>query len=300
MPRYGGYNQGGYGQIDSFDQQNPYDQRPNEGNSGYGYVEMGSFNRPPQASFGAPQGGMGGNSLLNDVQDIDRTIESLEEDLQELNRLHQRRLNDTNTDLRQGGQSVDIKAQDIMTAYRGLVDRMKRIKSNPESGSTRNAPQVGRADRRLKAMINKYQTQERDMRKELQQQTARQYKIVRPEATEEEIQAVVEEPSGPIFSQALMQSDRRGQAQRTLGAVQQRHAEIQKIERQMIELAQLFQDLDAVVMQQDEMVVQIEQKGEEVHENIVKGNTELDTGIIKARGARRKKWWCLLICSASP
>jgi len=60
-----------------------------------------------------------------------------------------------------------------------------------------------------------------------------------------------------------------------------------------MELAQLFNDLEALVVQQEPAVAQIEQKGEEVNENVGKGNTELDGAIVKARAARRKKWICL-------
>ena len=63
----------------------------------------------------------------------------------------------------------------------------------------------------------------------------------------------------------------------------------------MIELAQLFQDMEALVVQQEPAVTQIEQKGEEVTENVGKANVEMDGAIAKARSRNRKKWWCLLI-----
>jgi syntaxin 1B/2/3 len=64
----------------------------------------------------------------------------------------------------------------------------------------------------------------------------------------------------------------------------------------MVELAQLFQDLDTVVQQQEPLVANIEQKGEEVRDNMTKGNEEIGTAIVSARARNRKKWWCLLIC----
>jgi syntaxin 1B/2/3 len=64
----------------------------------------------------------------------------------------------------------------------------------------------------------------------------------------------------------------------------------------MVELAQLFQDLDQIVMQQEPLVTNIEQKGEEIHDNVVQANTEIGGAIEKARSRNRKKWWCLLIC----
>ena len=75
-----------------------------------------------------------------------------------------------------------------------------------------------------------------------------------------------------------------------------RHEEIQKIERDFVELAQMFEDLDALVVQQDASTQQIEQAGEEVNANVVKANEEIKGAIEKARSRNRKKWWCLLIC----
>lgn len=92
-----------------------------------------------------------------------------------------------------------------------------------------------------------------------------------------------------------MSSDRRGQAQSALGAVRARHDAIQNIEKTMIELAQLFQDLDAIVVQQDPAVQVIEDRAGEAHGNVVKANEEIAQANNKARSRRRKKWWCLLI-----
>jgi DNA repair exonuclease SbcCD ATPase subunit len=185
-----------------------------------------------------------------------------------------------------------------MTKYRGLVSRVKNIKQQPESGNPRNAPQVGKVDRRLKTAINQYQQVEREFRKASQDQMARQYRIVRPDASDAEVREAVEDPNNQqIFSSALIQSDRRGEAQTVARNVSQRHEDIQKIERQMIELAQLFQDLEALVVQQEPAVTQIEQRGEEVTEHVAKANTELEGAVVKARAARRKKWICLGIVS---
>jgi len=63
----------------------------------------------------------------------------------------------------------------------------------------------------------------------------------------------------------------------------------------MIELAQLFQDMEALVVQQEDSVAVIEQKGEEVQENLDKGTEQIGVAIKSARARNRKKWWCLLI-----
>jgi syntaxin 1B/2/3 len=100
----------------------------------------------------------------------------------------------------------------------------------------------------------------------------------------------------PLTMMQLMSSGRSANSQSTLRNVKERHEAIQQIARQMEELTQLFTDLDQIVMQQEPLVMNIEAKGEEIHENVVQANTEIGGAIEKARSARRKKWWCLLIC----
>jgi syntaxin 1B/2/3 len=93
-----------------------------------------------------------------------------------------------------------------------------------------------------------------------------------------------------------MNSNRMGQATTALGAVRQRHNDIQNIEKTMMELGQLFEDLDRIVMEHEPLIQNIEQKGEEVQNNIEAGVGELDKGVKSARAARKKKWICFWIC----
>ena len=51
--------------------------------------------------------------------------------------------------------------------------------------------------------------------------------------------------------------------------------------------------MNALVVQQEPVVEQINQQSEVVQENVSHGNVQLDGAIKKARAARRKKWICL-------
>lgn len=61
----------------------------------------------------------------------------------------------------------------------------------------------------------------------------------------------------------------------------------------MIELAQLFQDVEAAVVQQEPAVEEIETKAGIINDNVGKANTQIDGAIEKARSRNRKKWICL-------
>jgi syntaxin 1B/2/3 len=238
------------------------------------------------------------NAILNECRDIDRGIDTVEQNLEQLRMIQQRTLDDADSSgSSAASRQLDSLSADTMSLYRELTERVRTVKSNPEAKSPKNNPHVTRIDRRLKAAITQYQQVESQFRKRTQDQMARQYRIVRPDASEQEIQAAVEDTTGgQVFSQAMMQSDRQGRARAALSAVQDRHQALIKIEQQMVELAQLFQDMDTLVVQQEAAVTQIEQKGEEVVENLDKGNEEIGVAVNTARKTRKKKWICLGIC----
>ena len=67
----------------------------------------------------------------------------------------------------------------------------------------------------------------------------------------------------------------------------------------MVELAQLFQDMEATVVEQEHPIQDIEGKTDETVTNLDQGNKHLDGAVVKARSARRKKWICFWIVGES-
>lgn len=257
----------------------------------------------PLSQNGASFAASDPNAILNECREIGQGIDAIDGNLNQLRMLQDRSLNETDSSSSGTSRELDNLSADTMSMYRELTDRVRKMKSSPDAKTPKNAPQVGRIDRRLKEAIQQYQQVEAAFRKKMQSQMERQYRIVRPDADEGEVRAAVEDMSAggqQVFQQAMMQSNRQGQARAVLNAVQDRHRELQKIEQQMIELAQLFQDMDTLIIQQEEAVVQIEQKGEEVVENLDKGNQEIEVAVETARKTRRKKWYCVGISGTNP
>ena len=94
-----------------------------------------------------------------------------------------------------------------------------------------------------------------------------------PEATEEEVQqAISESDNNQIFAEAVMNSNRRGQAEAALNEVQTRHRDIQQISRTMNELAELFEDMQQLVAEQEPIVATIENKAQEAQQDIEGGD----------------------------
>ncbi|QPG95916.1 hypothetical protein C2857_002512 [Epichloe festucae Fl1] len=300
--------------------QNPYDQRDNApggygrqqqsaygGSKGSGYSQDNSYGGSnvemaplgQNAGYGGNAGG-GTRNILDECSGIDNGINEVEHNLEKLRMLQQRSLDDADSSSASAvNRQLDSLSTDTMALYRGLTERVRALKSKPPQQIAQYRGQVERIDRRLKSAIQQYQQIESQFRKRTQDQMKRQYRIVRPDASEEEVRAVVDDTNNnQVFAQALMQSDRQQNARAALSAVQDRHAALLKIEQQMVELSQLFQDMDTLVVQQEAAVMQIEQKGEEVVDNLDKGNEEIGVAVNTARKTRKKKWICLGICVA--
>jgi syntaxin 1B/2/3 len=235
------------------------------------------------------------HDVLSDCRAIGLAIDDLDSRMDTL-REHQRQF-------LFGDRNVDVNglSKQILNDYRGLAERIKRINDLPESQELKNRSQVGMLNRRIRKAIYSYQQSESEFRKDVREEQRRQYLIVRPD-TKQEIQEIQEATRGDmdvkIFQQALLTSDRRDQAQNTLSNVRQRHDDLQQIEMTMLELQQLFDDLDEMMVQQEPMVQTVEQKAVDTHENLEMGNVQLDRAITSARVARRKKWICLGVCVA--
>ena len=153
------------------------------------------------------------NSILNECRDIDRGIDTIERNLERLRFLQQRSIDDTDASQNTAtNRELDSLSSETMTLYRNFTQRIKIIKGLRESGDPRNKPQVGKVDRKLKKAINEYQQAETDFRHKLSAQMERQYRIVRPDASEAEVREAIEDTSNnQVFSQAVsIYSDDRG------------------------------------------------------------------------------------------
>jgi len=222
-PAYGGRQQQEQqqGAYDGYD--NRYGQGQAAGGGGYGKlkqkhtrrvktnirlvggndVEMTPMNGDSNA-FGVPAS-RDPNAILNECRDIDKGVDSIQRNLERLRFLQQRAIDDP--DASQGtatNRELDSLSSDTMTLYRSFAARIKSIKQQKESGDPRNKPQVGMVDRKLKSAINEYQQVDRDFRHKLSAQMERQYRIVRPDASDHEVQEAIQDTSNnQVFSQAV-------------------------------------------------------------------------------------------------
>jgi syntaxin 1B/2/3 len=92
-----------------------------------------------------------------------------------------------------------------------------------------------------------------------------------------------------------LKSNRTAAASSALIAVRDRHNDIQKIEKTLIEINQLFQDLSQSVTIQEPMVHDVENQVEQTYHNTQGATKKLGTAADSARRARRLRWICFWV-----
>lgn len=237
-------------------------------------------------------------SFFDEVDSLKRLLLQYEDQIERIEGLQKRTLSES----RQSElETLERQVQAVENETRGLAnslrDRIKTLESESMSDYTKHA-QAENLKRQFMTLIQKFQNTEAAFRQRYQEVAERQYRIVAPDATDEEVRMALEDGQGEVFSQALMQSNRRGEARAALTEVQTRHREIQRIEATMTELAQLFHDMEIMVAEQEQQIAEVEQNVYHAEQDIERGVDNQYQAIKKARNARRMKWACFGIILA--
>jgi syntaxin 1B/2/3 len=307
---YGG-QQGGYGQSDRY---NAQQQQPAGGyGGGAGYGQSTQQPTTQQSSYGQGPTVLKNPEFLTRVEAVRKDIDTLTSNISSIASLHQRAISATDSSSSAALESLVASTQVLNTHIKDQIKFLETDAARSGGNATKDS-QVRNLKNQFKTRLEQYQQEEVLYKKRYQEQIARQYRIVNPAASEEEVREAVQADWGDegvfqtavcfifsiiIFIQFLifyeqLKSNRTGHATSVLGSVRARHNDIQRIEKTLIELHQLFQDLAEQVEIQDTMVQQTEQQTDNVKTDTEAANVQLTKGIASARRARKLKW-CLFI-----
>jgi len=239
------------------------------------------------------------SAFYSEISSLQDSIRAFNDNVTRIGDLHSRSLNNMNESAAQRNASqLDELVEDTGALSASLKRRIKALER--QGGSGRDGQirkqQTALVKSKFVEAIQNYQTVEQQYRTKYKQRMERQFKIVKPDATPEEVRAIVDdEQGGQIFSQALMNSNRYGESRAAYREVQERHEDIKRIEQTLANLAQLFNDMSVLVEQQDETITAIEAQAETVQKDTEAGLGYTEKAVISARAARKKRWICFFI-----
>ncbi|EPT06095.1 hypothetical protein FOMPIDRAFT_41504 [Fomitopsis schrenkii] len=236
------------------------------------------------------------STFYAEISSIQDDLRTFNDNVARISDLHSRSLDNTDDAAAQRvAQQLDDLVQDTSALSATLKRRIKALERSPGAGRDGQIrrQQTGLVKQKFVEAIQNYQSVEQQYRQKYKQRLERQFKIVKPDASPEEVRAVVnDDQGGQIFSQALMNSNRYGQAQSAYREVQERHEDIRRIEKTLTELAQLFNDMSVLVEQQEEQINVIETTAAAVEKDTELGLNYTEKAVDSARAARKKRWIC--------
>ncbi|KAF9365719.1 Plasma membrane t-SNARE, secretory vesicle fusion [Mortierella sp. NVP85] len=241
-------------------------------------------------------------AFLKKVDLIQKDIAQIESKVRGIGELHAQSVDGVTTEARAKAHTKELdeatkSMRDLLNATKNQIKDIERanlrLANSPDIQIRRT--QAASLKERFMKVLQQYQVMESGARKNHRDRMERQYKIVRPDASQQEIDQAMETGNQQIFAQSVLQSTRYGDANRVLDEVKNRHEDIKKIEKTILELHQLFIDMETLVTEQAEVLNTIETNVEQTEVHLETGNKEVDVAIVNARSARKKKWICLLI-----
>jgi len=239
------------------------------------------------------------SAFYAEISSLQDAIRQFNDNVARIGDLHSRSLNNMDdAATQQNASQLEEFVEDTSAMSANLKKRIKDLER--QGGQGRDGQirkqQTALVKSKFVEAIQHYQTVEQQYRTKYKQRMERQFKIVKPDASPEEVRAVVnDEQSGQIFSQALLNSNRFGESRAAYREVQERHEDIKRIERTLAELAQLFNDMSVLVEQQDETINTIETQADTVVKDTEAGLKHTDQAVVSARAARKKRWICFFI-----
>jgi len=267
-----------------------------------GYQRLSKKDLESGNSKGAAQGSQRDlSAYLQDVDVIQRKIQEVNNLIDRLESLYLQARELSGEEWEESKRRAETLASQIQDASSVVRNKLKALdlecKHFPVDSSERTQRRNQWSlltDKFMKTLQRNLQVQDVG-RKDMKTKVERQFRIVNPNATEEDIQTIMDGERGNIFTTQLLNSERSVQAQSVLREVKDRQAELQRIEKSAAELAALFQDMQTLVEHQNEVikeVVVVTGETADVTKETVKVLTEtVDT----AKSAQSKKRILLLI-----
>ena len=112
-------------------------------------------------------------------------------------------------------------------------------------------------------------------------------------ADDETIENIIETGNSETFLQKAIQEQGRGQVMETIREIQERHDAVKEIERNLLELNQIFMDMATLVEAQGEQLNDIEQQVNKATSFVERGTHQLR--IAKNRQRNTRKCVCIAI-----
>jgi len=142
-----------------------------------------------------------------------------------------------------------------------------------------------------------YQQAQQKYKTDIKNKVKRQVQVVKPDATDEEIDEVMKSEGGrdALYKQSILAGGVNDQVKTTYAKVAGKYQDVLTLEQSVAELHQMFLDFALLTEQQGELLDQIEFNVVQATDYVEEANIETHTAIEYQKSIRKKQCWIIII-----
>ncbi|GAB4826631.1 hypothetical protein Ancab_033526 [Ancistrocladus abbreviatus] len=258
-------------------------------------------------------GGASGTEALN-LDKFFEDVENVKQEMKEVEKLR-RRLQESNEEskivhnaktMKQLRARMDADVVQVLKKAKVIKGKLEALERS--NASSRNVPGCGPGSscdrtrtsvvsglgKKLKDMMDDFQSLRAKMQAEYKETVERRYFTITGEkADETTIENLIASGESENFLQKAIQEQGRGQIMDTISEIQERHDAVKEIEKNLIELHQVFLDMAALVEAQGQQLNNIESHVAHASSFVRRGTEQLQDAREYQKGSR--KWTCIAL-----
>jgi len=242
------------------------------------------------------------------IEDLKKRLEKINRAIGDIDHNHRLVLNAINVEeATRLGRVIDELVRRTNNEAQYIRRTLKELTAETEElGESRAASpsdlrirlnQERRWAKKFMAAMSKFQVMQQTYQNKYRAQLERQYLIVKPQSTREELDRLTHSTDATqLLNMQIFSMANRAQAQRQLDEMRERHHDIVAIEESLRQLHQMFVDMAIIVENQGEIIDKVEEHVSGTVEYTEHAAQEMRQAVVKQRGIQKKKWILIIVC----
>ncbi|TYI78960.1 hypothetical protein E1A91_D06G250600v1 [Gossypium mustelinum] len=242
-------------------------------------------------------------NVKEDMKGVEKLYKALQEANEECKTVHNAKT------MKQLRSRMDSDVEQVLKRVKVIKGKLEALEKS--NATSRNVPGCGpgsSSDRtrtsvvsglgkKLKVMMDEFQSLRARMQSEYKETVERRYFTITGEKPDEDtIENLISSGESESFLQRAIQEQGRGRIMDTISEIQERHDAVKEIEKNLIELHQIFLDMAALVEAQGQQLNDIESHVAHASSFVRRGTEQLEEAREHQKASR--KWTCIAIIAA--
>jgi t-SNARE complex subunit (syntaxin) len=241
---------------------------------------------------------------INEIKEANKRVKTFTE---EIEKLHKAALSTADSqesaDLSSKIEALMAKVSQMSNKTRRTLQEMNSItkelmqKYPKSSGNLRMRESNHRqASKAFMEAMRSYQKMQETYQSKYRDQIQRQYLIVKPRATKAELAELTKDPEAmkiQVFAMSVKEDSKK-----TLGQMKNRLQDMQNIEKSILDLNQMFLQMQDLVVSQGEIINRIEYNVDQIEDYTAQAAKNMENALESQKAIQKKKWYIILIVMA--